>query len=257
MALFQSGNPTLTDKAFNNSKTINIATEGSMTVKGTMNKFGFLMLLVLGSAAYTWQLMASSNPSLLNILMWVGLIAGFVTAIVISFKPVWSQYLAPAYAIFEGLFLGAVSVIINEIFSEKYPNIILQAIGLTIGVAIAMYLLYSFKIIQPTQRFKSILFSATLGIGIFYLITIVLRMFGIQLGFMQFGDNSILGIGISLFVVAIASLNLILDFERIEVGSKSNAPKFMEWYGAFGLLVTIVWLYLEILKLLSRFASKD
>ena len=130
----------------------------------------------------------------------------------------------------------------------------MQAVGLTFGVAIAMFLLYNFRVIKATERFKSVIISATVGIGIFYLISMVLRMFGIDMPFMY--DSSALGIGISLFVVAIAALNLILDFDMIERGAEAGAPKYMEWYGAFGLLVTIVWLYIEILKLLSRFANR-
>ncbi|HRH59544.1 MAG TPA: Bax inhibitor-1/YccA family protein, partial [Chitinophagaceae bacterium] len=144
--------------------------------------------------------------------------------------------------------------IFNDAFKEKYPGLIMNAVGLTFGVAIAMFLLYNFRIIKATEKFKSIIISATVGIGIFYLITIVLRMFGVNVAFMY--DSSLLGIGISLFVVAIAALNLILDFDMIEKGAEMGAPKYMEWYGAFGLLVTIVWLYIEILKLLSRFASR-
>jgi len=137
--------------------------------------------------------------------------------------------------------------------SKKYPGIVLQAVGLTFGVALAMFLLYNFRVIKATQRFKSIVISATVGIGIFYLLTIVLRWFGVDIPFMY--DSSWLGIGISLFVVAIAALNLILDFDMIEQGAEMGAPKFMEWYGAFGLMVTIVWLYVELLKLLIRLAN--
>ena len=131
----------------------------------------------------------------------------------------------------------------------------MQAVGLTFGVAIAMFLLYNFRIIRATEKFKSVVISATVGIGIFYLITIVLGWFGVNVGFAY--DNSLLSIGISLFVVAIAALNLIMDFDMIEQGAEMGAPKFMEWYGAFGLLVTMVWLYLEILRLLSKLGSRD
>ena len=131
----------------------------------------------------------------------------------------------------------------------------MQAVGLTFGVAIAMFLLYNFRIIKATEKFKSVIISATVGIGIFYLLTMIVRMFGVDMPFMY--DSSLLGIGISLFIVAIAALNLILDFDMIEKGSEAGAPKFMEWYGAFALLVTIVWLYIEILKLLSRFAKRN
>jgi uncharacterized YccA/Bax inhibitor family protein len=155
----------------------------------------------------------------------------------------------------EGLFIGGISAILNAAFAEKYPGLIMQAVGLTFGVSLAMFLLYNFRIIKATERFKSIIFTATLGIGIFYLITLVLRLFGVNVSFVY--DSSLLSIGISLFVVAIAALNLILDFDRIEQGAEMGAPKFMEWYGAFGLMVTIVWLYIEILKLLSKLSSRD
>jgi len=142
----------------------------------------------------------------------------------------------------------------NDAFAEKYPGLVMQAVGLTFGVAIAMFLLYNFKIIKATEKFKSVIISATMGIAIFYLIAMVVRMFGVNMPFMY--DSSALGIGISLFVIAIAALNLILDFDMIERGADAGAPKYMEWYGAFGLLVTIVWLYIEMLKLLSRFAGR-
>jgi uncharacterized YccA/Bax inhibitor family protein len=131
----------------------------------------------------------------------------------------------------------------------------MQAVGLTFGVALAMFLLYNFRIIRATEKFKSVIIASTVGIGIFYLITMVLNMFGVNISFMY--DNSLLSIGISLFVVAIAALNLIMDFDMIEQGAERGAPKFMEWYGAFGLTVTIVWLYIEMLKLLSKLSSRD
>jgi uncharacterized YccA/Bax inhibitor family protein len=163
--------------------------------------------------------------------------------------------LAPLYGLFEGLFIGAISAIMNAAFAEKYPGLIMQAVGLTFGVAISMFLLYNFRIIKATERFKSVIFTATLGIGIFYLLTMVLRLFGVNVSFMY--DSSLLSIGISLFIVAIAALNLIMDFDMIEQGAERGAPKFMEWYGAFGLMVTLVWLYLEILRLLSKLGSRN
>lgn len=247
MALFQSGNPTLSEKIF--SKTLNANDSQLMTVRGTMAKFGFLLLMVLAGAVFTWQ----SQPETMMTFLWVGLIGGLITSMVIIFKPNIAGYIAPAYGILEGFFLGAISAIFNNYFAKKYPGLILQAVGLTFGVAIAMFLLYNFKIIKPTQKLKSIIVTATTGIAIFYLITLVLRLFHVNMPFMY--DSSALGIGISLFVIAIAALNLILDFDMIEQGASMGAPKYMEWYGAFGLLVTIVWLYIEILKLLSRFAN--
>jgi uncharacterized YccA/Bax inhibitor family protein len=173
---------------------------------------------------------------------------------VIIFKKEWAPYLAPAYALMEGLFLGSVSAIYNYAFAEKAPDIVMNAVGLTFGTAIAMYLLYSFKIIKATERFKSIIMTATAGIAIFYLIAIVLGFFGVHMAFLH--EGSLMGIGFSLVVVAIAALNLILDFDMIEQASAAGAPKSMEWYGAFGLMVTIVWLYLEILRLLSKLSDR-
>lgn len=255
MAIFKSGNPTLSEKMFDKSLQLDANLQGSMTVRGTMNKFGFMMLMLIGGASYNWHLFESLKQDTMNTLMIVGIIGGLITALAISFKPNWAGYLAPLYALLEGLFIGGISAILNAAFAEKYPGLIMQAVGLTFGVSLAMFLLYNFRIIKATERFKSIIFTATLGIGIFYLITLVLRLFGVNVSFVY--DSSLLSIGISLFVVAIAALNLILDFDRIEQGAEMGAPKFMEWYGAFGLMVTIVWLYIEMLKLLSKLSSRD
>lgn len=258
MSFLKSGNPTLTEKIFNRSMAAEQELNGTMTVRGAMTKFGFLLLMVLAGATYTWYLyMNAIDQTAVMPYMWGGMLGGFVLALVIAFKPKWSGFLSPLYALLQGLFLGALSVIINEAFKESYPGIVMQAVGLTFCVAIAMFLLYNFRIIRPTQRFKSIIFAATAGIALFYLVMWVMSFFGAYPSFMSFGDNSLLGYGISFFIVAIAALNLIMDFESIEVGAEMGAPKYMEWYGAFGLLVTMVWLYIEILRLLSRFASKD
>jgi uncharacterized YccA/Bax inhibitor family protein len=251
MAIFKSSNPALNEKVFREI-TITDSTE-VMTVRGTMNKLGLMMLLVMAGAFYTWS--GFSKGQNVQPLMFIGLIGGFVVAIVMAFKKQWAGYLAPAYAILEGIFLGAISAMYNYVFEAKMPNIITNAVGLTLATGFAMFLLYNFRVIRVTERFRSIILTATAGIAIFYLIVMALRMFGVNVSFMH--DSSPLGIGISLFVVAIAALNLIVDFDMIEAGANARAPKFMEWYGAFGLLVTLVWLYLEILRLLSRFASRD
>ena len=240
---------------FDKSHEMAAANMGTMTVRGAINKFGFMMLMLIAGAAYNWNLYEQLKQDTMNTLMWVGIIGGLISALAISFKPNWAPVLAPLYALLEGLFIGGISAIMNAAFAESYPGLIMQAVGLTFGVALAMFLLYNFRIISATQRFKSMVFTATLGIGIFYLITMVLRMFGVNVSFMY--DSSLLSIGISLFVVAIAALNLIMDFDMIEQGAERGAPKFMEWYGAFGLMVTIVWLYIEILKLLSKLGSRD
>src|SRR6187549_481721 len=250
MDLFKSGNPTLSEKSFKQTGYIDY--ENSMTVRGTINKFGFMFLMLLGTSYYSWKEFAEGGN--VQPLIWGGAIGGLVVALVIVFKKEWAPYLAPLYALLEGLFIGAISAYYNEAFAEKMPNIIMNAVGLTFGTAIAMYFLYSFKIIRATEKFKSIIFTATAGIAIFYLIAMVSRMFGVQMAFLH--EGSLMGIGFSLVVVAIAALNLILDFDMIEQSAAAGAPKYMEWYGAFGLMVTIVWLYLEILRLLSKISSR-
>jgi uncharacterized YccA/Bax inhibitor family protein len=223
-----------------------------MTERGTLNKFGFLFLLVLASSTFTWGAFYQGK----NVLPWMigAAIGGFILAIITSFTPKWSSYLSPAYALLQGVFLGGISALFNYSFAEKAPGIVMQAVVLTFGVVIAMYLLYRFRIIQATQKFKMIVVTATAGIAIFYVISIILQFFGIPMVLLHEGTT--LGIGVSLFIVAIAALNLILNFDMIEKGVEMGAPKYMEWYGAFGLLVTIIWLYLEILRLLSKFAGR-
>lgn len=255
MAIFKSGNPTLTEKIF--STTVADQQEGVMTARGAMNKFGFLFLMVIAGAGFTWHLFDQGKEQLMMPLMFTGMIGGLVVALVITFKRSWSGYLAPLYGLLEGLFLGAISAILNAAFAQKYPGIIMHAVGLTLGVGIAMFLLYNFRIIKATERFKSVVMTATMGIAVFYLIMWVLRLFGVQMEVMSFNNGSLLGIGISLFVVVIAALNLIIDFDMIEKGAEMGAPKYMEWYCAFGLMVTIVWLYIEMLKLLSRLSSRN
>ncbi len=253
MALFESGNPTLSEKIFNRS--LSDVHDGTMTVRGSINKFGFLMLLVIAGAIYTWRMFTLGNQETMMTLMWVGLFGGLILAIIISFKPAMARYLAPPYALLEGFLLGAFSVLVNAMVGKKYPGIVTQAVGLTFAVALVMFLLYNFRIIKPTQKLKAVIVSATLGIFVFYMITMVLSFFHVNISFMSWGDGSLIGIGFSIFVIIIAALNLILDFERIETGEAMGAPKYMEWYGAFGLMVTLIWLYIEILKLLTRFAS--
>ncbi len=253
MALFQSGNPTLSQKMFDRSRTIEGQMQGTMTVRGTINKFGFLLFMVIAGAVYTWHLFYTGNPTTMMTLFWVGLIGGLITGLVISFKPNLAKYLSPAYAILEGFVIGGLSAIVSDMMKDTNKGIVMQAVALTFGVAILMFLLYNFRIIKPTEKFKAVIIGASLGVLLLYVVTWGLLIFGVHVQFMQWGDSSMLGIGVNLFVAAIAALSLILDFERIEVGADMGAPKQMEWYGAFGLLVTMVWLYIQILKLLSRF----
>ncbi len=250
MSFIKSGNPTLSEKSFQSVIISNDAE--SMTLRGTLNKFGFMLLMLMGSAYYSWKEFAEGGN--VQPLIWIGLLGGLAIALVIIFKKEWAPYLAPLYALLEGLFLGAISAMYNDAFATKAPGIVMNAVGLTFGTAIAMYLLYSFKIIKATERFKSVIFTATAGIAIFYIISMLLGFFGVHMAFLH--EGSLMGIGFSLVVVAVAALNLILDFDMIEQGAAAGAPKYMEWYGAFGLMVTIVWLYLEIIRLLSKLSDR-
>lgn len=250
MALFESGNPTLSESKFQHSITSDRAEV--MTSKGTLNKFFFLFFMVMASAFFTWN---AFNQGV-NVFPWMigAAIGGFILAIILAFKPHLGAYLAPPYGLLEGVFVGGISAIYSEAFAKVAPGIVMQAVALTFGTVIAMYILYRTGVIKATERFKSIVFTATAGIAIFYLIAMVLRMFNINIPFLH--EGSMIGILFSVFVVAIAALNLILDFDRIEQGVAMGAPKYMEWYGAFGLLVTIVWLYIEILRLLGKLNKK-
>lgn len=255
MSLFKSGNPTLGEKKFRSTVLDEVVIhENAMTIKGTLQKFGFLFLMVLATSFYSWKEFVQGGNVMPLVL--TGAIGGIIIAFVLFFKPNLSQYLAPLYALLQGLFIGAISAMYNSALAEKAPNLIINAVGLTFGVAAAMYLLYSFRIIKATEKFKSVIITATVGIGIFYLLVIILRAFGYDnMPFLHQGST--MGIVFSLFVVAIAALNLILDFDMIENGAAMGAPKYMEWYGAFGLMVTMIWLYLEILRLLSKLSSRD
>ncbi len=249
-SIFKSGNPALSEKIFN--KNVAVQYEDTMTEKGTLNKFGLMLLLLIAAASFTWK---AANEGR-NITGWMigGAIVGLIIAIVLAFKPQLSSYLAPVYALAEGVFLGAISAYYNNAFATTAPGIVMQAVGLTFGVVIAMFALYRFGIIKATEKFKAIVFTATAGIAVFYLISMVLRLFNIQMPLIH--ESTTMGIVFSFIVVGIAALNLILDFDMIEKGASMGAPKYMEWYGAFGLMVTIVWLYIEVLRLLSKFASK-
>ena len=260
--MFRSSNPTLAQKYFNNTYTNYASSQGLMTVRGTINKFGFLMLAVFIGAGVTWHFYGIGKMSAMYALTFGGAILGFILCLIMCFKPTSSRFIAPAYAIAEGLFLGGISVVINnqvglnaEGQPTVYNNIIVQAIGLTLGVAFAMFLLYNFRIIKVTEKLRSVVLMATVGIAIFYLLTWILSLFGLNMSFINGGG--ILSIGISLFIVGIAAFNLLLDFDMIEQNANNGAPKYMEWFAAFGLLVTLVWLYLEILRLLTKLNSRD
>jgi uncharacterized YccA/Bax inhibitor family protein len=250
MSLFKSGNPTLSEGRFRDT-VINIGSSEAMTVRGTLNKFGFMLIMLMGTAFYSWKEVANFGENIMGLVLG-GAIGGFVVALVMIFKKEWAKFLAPLYALLEGLFIGAVSAM----YEASFPGLVANAVGLTFGVGVSMYFLYSFRIIKATERFKSVVMTATMGIAIFYFLVWILSMFGINnMSFLH--EGSTFGILFSLGVVVIAALNLILDFDMIEQGAAAGAPKYMEWYGAFGLMVTFVWLYLEILRLLSKISSRD
>jgi uncharacterized YccA/Bax inhibitor family protein len=224
---------------------------GVMTINGTITKTGLMLLLVIAAAAYTWNLVVGADPGRAGILTAVGAIGGFVMALVTVFSPKSSPVTAPVYAILEGLFLGAVSAMINA----SYPGVAFQAVLLTIGTLFTMLFLYRSGRIRATPRFRKGVMMATGAVFFAYLISWVMSLLGMPMGFMH--SSGPIGIVISLVIIVIAALNLIMDFDFIEKGSQAAAPKYMEWYGAFGLMVTLIWLYIEFLRLLSRFASRD
>jgi len=241
--LLRSTNPVLKESAFAGA----IPTGETMTIQGTVNKTGLLLLFVVATAAWTWGLAHSETPDAAYPWMIGGLIGGLVVALVTIFKKEWSPISAPIYALLEGLLLGGISAI----FERSYKGIAVQAISLTFGVMFVMLLAYKFRIVQATRGFKLGVIAATGGIALVYALNMMMSLFGhSQMSFLNAATP--LGIGISLFVVIIASLNLIIDFDMIEAGARMGAPKYMEWYGAFGLMVTLIWLYMEMLRLLSK-----
>lgn len=243
----RSGNPALTKNTFKN---ISFSNSNRMTLEGTVNKTIIALIILLSSAIYTY-----SNEY--TNFVWLGFIGGFILALVTIFKKEWAPYTVPAYAILEGLALGGISLI----FDKMYPGIAQQAIFLTFGIFGALLFAYKSKLIRATENFKLGIFAATAGIGLAYLINlIVFWVSGAPFHFMTMGQPGspapLMSIGFSVFVVIIASLNLVLDFDFIEEASEKGAPKYMEWYGVFGLLVTLIWLYLEILRLLAKINSR-
>ena len=240
----RSGNPALSSKSFENLST---TSSDVMTLDGAVNKTAISMGILLFAAYYTY-----TNAIMDYIL--IGFIGGFVVALVTIFKKSWSPVTVPIYAVLEGLALGGISKMYADAFE---PGIVPQAIMLTLGILFALLFAYKTKIIRATENFKLGVFAATAGIGIVYLVSFFMGIFGSGgLPAMDPTNSSMLSIGFSLFVVVIASLNLVMDFDFIESGAANGAPKYMEWYGAFGLLVTLIWLYLEILRLLAKLSSR-
>ena len=249
-----SNNPFFKTKSFkeNNEVThdaVVIDYNQTMTVSGTMNKSFLMLILLIASAAITWIMTFNGqNPIVFSI---GGAIVGFVLVLIATFKPHLSGYLAPGYAIFEGLFIGGISAI----FEAMHPGIVIQAVSCTFVTFMVCLGLYKYEIVKVTERFKSVVLAATLAIATYYLISWLLSMFT-SFQPVHYG-NSWMSIGISVFVIVIAALNLFLDFDQIEKGAQQKMPKYMEWYGAMGLMITLVWLYIEFLRLLSKISSRD
>jgi uncharacterized YccA/Bax inhibitor family protein len=245
---FRTANPVMRTGTFDGVRAL--TDERGMTIDGTVNKTGVLLLCVAVPAMWTWTLVRTENAPLAVLLLIGGLIGGLITSLVTVFKKAWSPVTAPLYALCEGLVLGGISAI----FETSYPGIAIQAVMLTLGTLVALLLAYRSGMIRATEGFKKGIFAATGGIAIFYFVTIVLGFFGVHFP-MIYGSGPI-GIAFSLFVVGIAALNLVIDFDLIETGAAQGAPKYMEWYGAFALMVTLIWLYLEMLRLLSKLRSR-
>jgi uncharacterized YccA/Bax inhibitor family protein len=246
----RTANPALNAKTFTG---LGVRDESRMmTIQGTVHKTGFLLLLVLIGAWWTWKMFfAAQNPAVVYPWIMGGAIGGLVVAMVTIFKKEWAGITAPAYAVLEGFMLGGIS----SIFEAMYPGIVIQAVGLTFGTLCGLLIAYRSGLIKVTQNFRLGVVAATGGIFMVYIATWILGIFGIGMPFIH--ENGIIGIGFSVFVVIIAALNLVLDFDFIEHGAESGAPKFMEWYAAFGLMVTLIWLYIEILRLLAKLRSRN
>ena len=244
----RTANPALKEGTFTGIRAA--AGEAAMTLQGTATKSMLLLLLTVFAASFTWRAVASGNVTILMPAALIGGLGGFIVAMITIFKPNVSPYTAPIYAVLEGLLLGAIS----SLYNARWAGLPLQAVGLTFGVFMAMLIVYRLGLVRATEKFRLGDVAATGGIAIMYLLSFVLGFFGVQMNFLR--DSSPLSIGISVVIVVVAALNLVLDFDFIERGVAYRAPKYMEWYGAFGLLVTLVWLYLEILRLLSKLQGR-
>jgi len=258
MNLTRTSNPIFGKKSFENAMSASYAEE-QMTIRGTMNKTFLILLFVLASAFFTWQRFfeaySPANPlqgiSSIKLYLIIGGIGGFITAIIASFSPRKSGFLTPIYAIFEGMFLGGISAM----FEAQYPGLVIRAVSLTFAVFLGMLLIYQQRIIKVTGRFRKGMIAAIFGIMLVYFVGWISSMFGAPLTFLS--SNGTFGLIFSLIVTGISAFSLLLDFDFIERGAQAGAPKYMEWYGVFGLLVSLVWLYVNILRLLSIFSSRN
>jgi uncharacterized YccA/Bax inhibitor family protein len=269
--MMRSSNPALNEKVFQAERTAVIDTSAlggaglgarqggvvkppageAMTIGGVVEKSAFLLLLLVASAAFGWSQVERVGESA-TVPGWLilALLGGLGIAILTIFKPKLSPYTSPAYALVQGLVVGAISAV----YAAQYDGIVLQAVGLTVGVFVMMLALYSLRVIKVTDRLRSGIMVATGAVMLVYVASFVLRLFGADIPFIH--DSGALGILFSLVVVGIAASNLLLDFDMVEQGAAAGAPKHLEWYGAFGLIVTLVWLYLELLRLLAKLRDR-
>lgn len=247
--LMRTSNPALSERAFRGQPA---ALGEAMTLEGTVNRTGILLLCSIATAAWTWHLfMQSHSPASVLPLTAIGAIGGFIFAMVTVFKKEWAPATAPVYALLEGLVLGGVSAVLDL----RFPGIAIQSVGLTFLTLMVLLLAYRSGMIQVTQRFRLGVVAATGAIMLLYIAEIVLGFFGVR--FAAINGAGPVGILVSLVIVAVAALNLVLDFDFIESGVRVGAPKYMEWYGAFALMVTLVWLYLEVLRLLAKMRGRS
>ncbi len=237
--MMRSGNPVLMSDAFTKARPF--GSSEAMSIQGTVNKSFILLFLVFFSASWVWGNPLKSAP-----FIWPAAIAGLIVALVTVFKIQWAAITAPIYALLEGVVLGGISAVMEK----AYPGIVMQAVALTFGTLFCMLMAYKSGLIKATAKFKLGVIAATGAIALLYLVSIIMGFFGSQIPFIH--DSGPIGIGFSIVVVTIAALNLVIDFDFIEKGAQAQAPRYMEWYGAFALMVTLIWLYIEILRLLSK-----
>jgi len=243
--MFRSGNPALSENVLKRSFAAEPA-EGVMTVDGAVNKTTILFIILLIGASITWYQPIQAAQGW----MMLGVFGGLIAALVTIFKKEWARYSAPAYALLEGLFLGGIS----SIYEAQFNGLVLQAVALTFGTFAAMLIAYRSGLIKVTDKLRFGIVAATGGIALVYFASIILGFFGVSVSLIS--GNGLFGIGFSLIVVGVAAMNLLLDFDFIEKGAEYNAPRYIEWYAAFGLMVTLVWLYLEFLRLLAKLQSR-
>jgi uncharacterized YccA/Bax inhibitor family protein len=242
----RSGNPGLNQNTFSNQPRA-LSRDDRMTLQGAINKSFLLLVVLLAGAFYPWsQYLATGDISVASTSILVGAVGGLILALIISFKATTAPLLAVPYAALEGLAMGGFSAILER----RYPGIAIQAVGLTFGVLAVLLVAYTTRLIRVTDRFRAIVIGATGAIALVYLVTMVLGLFHVNVPVLN--SSSPLGIIVSLVICGVAALNLVLDFDLIESGVANGAPRYMEWYSAFGLLVTLVWLYMEILRLLTK-----